>query len=272
MIDLLIVTPTLNAQKYLHHCLNSTYNLRLEGAKHIIVDSGSIDSTLKIAENFGVEVIYCPPGNMYNAINTGMQKYNTKWVTYINADDYLFEDSIIKLFKNENIEENDVIYSNIDFINYNGNFLHNYRTINEKYLKYLFIQGIMPIPQQGTIFKRKVYSDLNGFSIKKKYSSDFDFFLRAFFSGYKFIKIKNNTLASFRLHQDQISQNYYAIMNNEVIDSINNIKQRINFFNKIYFRSYLKLINLDSYLSRFLRFYFLYGKVKFNTTMKINEE
>ena len=61
-------------------------------------------------------------------------------------------------------------------------------------------------------------------------------------------------------------------MINEVNDSINSIKQKINIFNKIYFRSYLKLINLDSYLSRFLRFYFLYGKVKFNTTMKINEE
>jgi glycosyltransferase involved in cell wall biosynthesis len=272
LIDLLIVTPTLNAQKYLNHCLNSSYNLRMKGAKHIIVDSGSNDSTLEIAENFGVEVIYCPPGNMYNAINTGINKYNSLWVTYINADDYLFEDSIIKLFDTENIEENDIIYSNIDFINYNGHFLHNFRTIKEKYLKYFFMQSIMPIPQQGTIFKRKVFSELNGFSIKKKYSSDFDFFMKAFFSGYKFKKIQNNTLAAFRLHQDQISQNYYSVMENEVNDSINSLNQKTNFFQKIYFKTYLRFINLDSYLSRFLRFYFLFGKVKFNTTMKIDEK
>jgi hypothetical protein len=198
--------------------------------------------------------------------------YYTQWVTYINADDYLFESSIIKLFNTENLEEIDVIYSNIDFINYNGHFLHNYRTIKEKYLNFLFIQGIMPIPQQGTIFKRKLYSDLNGFSIKKKYSSDFDFFMKAFFRGYKFLKIKNSTFAAFRLHQEQISQNYYPVMEKEVNDSINSLKQKFNIFKKYYFMSYLKLINLDSYLSRFLRFYFLYGKVKFNTTMKINEK
>jgi glycosyltransferase involved in cell wall biosynthesis len=272
LIDLLIVTPTLNAEKYLNYCLNSTYNLRKNGAKHIIVDSGSSDSTLKIAENFGVEVIYCPPGNMYNAINTGIKLYDTEWVTYINADDYLFEDSIIKLFNIEYLDEIDIIYSNIDFINYNGHFLHNYRTIKEKYLKFLFIQGIMPIPQQGTIFRRKVYTDLNGFSVNKKFSSDFDFFMKAFFRGFKFFKIKNSTLASFRLHQEQISQNYYPVMKKEVNDSINSLKNKINIFKKIYFRSYLKFINLDSYLSRFLRFYFLYGKVKFNTTMKINEK
>jgi glycosyltransferase involved in cell wall biosynthesis len=272
VIDLLIVTPTLNAEKYLIHCLNSTYKLRMSGAIHIIVDSGSTDSTLEIAREYGFEVFYCPPGNMYNAINTGISKYNTQWVTYINSDDYLYENSIIQLFKDENINDYDVIYSNIDFISDDGHFLHHFRTVSARYLKYYFKQGIMPIPQQGTIFKKKVFSDLNGFSILKKYSSDFDFFMKAFFKGYNFLKIQKTTLAAFRLHQDQISQKYKFEMRNEVIDSINSLTKKSNIFEKIYFSMYLKFINLDSYLSRFLRFYFLYKGIKFNTTMKIDEK
>ncbi len=272
MIDLLIITPTLNAEKYLSNCLISSFKLRQLGARHIIIDSGSIDSTIDIAKSFGIEVLYCPPGNMYRAINFGINKFKEiKWVTYINADDYLYEETIIELFNNNILEEYDVLYSNIDFINRFGNYLHHFRTVKVNFLKYYFLQGIMPIPQQGTIFKNKVFQALNGFSINKKYSSDFDFFMRAYINNYKFHKIRNTQLAAFRLHQDQISQNFHLIMRQEVSDSIKSIKHKSNIVVFFIFSVYLKLINIDSYISRIIRFYFLNNKLRFNTTMKIDD-
>lgn len=270
MIDLLIVTPTLNAEKYLINCINSTFNLRKKGAKHIIIDSGSKDSTLEIAKEFGIEVLYCPPGNMYNAINLGINKYDTKWVTYINADDNLFENNIIELFKDGKVKSFDIIYSNIDFINNRGHHLHHFRTSKEIFLKYYFSMGIMPIPQQGTIFKKHVFNSLNGFSVLKKYSSDFDFFMRAYFLNFKFLKTNSGPLASFRLHQEQISQNFHLVMSKEVKDSVNKLDFKPSLLVRIFFLFYLKISNLDSYISRFARFYFLYSKLKFNSTMNIH--
>lgn len=73
MHSLTIVTPTLNSERTIRSTLEALRPLVETGAEHIVVDSGSTDGTAEIAESAGSTVIYHPPGNMYGAINTGMQ-------------------------------------------------------------------------------------------------------------------------------------------------------------------------------------------------------
>lgn len=54
-----IIIRTLNEEKYLSECIENIEGQRFEGSTEIIVvDSGSIDQTLNIAERYGVRVVH----------------------------------------------------------------------------------------------------------------------------------------------------------------------------------------------------------------------
>jgi len=86
-----IVTPTLDAGRYLRPLLESLWSqpespLALE---HIIVDGGSRDDTLAIATSYPSQVIAETAGNMYDAINDGLARARGDLFGYVNADDEL---------------------------------------------------------------------------------------------------------------------------------------------------------------------------------------
>lgn len=99
-LDLTIVIPTKNEQQNLPNCLNA---IGLNFAKQIILlDSNSTDSTVKIAENFSVEVInFQWNGKFPKKRNWYLENHipKTKWVLFLDADEYLTEDFKTELRK-----------------------------------------------------------------------------------------------------------------------------------------------------------------------------
>ncbi len=76
-----VVIPTLNAASYLGTCLE-----RLGGADEIlVVDGGSEDGTLSIAEAAGARVIVSPKGRG-RQLRTGGQAAKGDWLLFLHAD------------------------------------------------------------------------------------------------------------------------------------------------------------------------------------------
>lgn len=260
-IPLDIVTPTLNAARYLYDCLHSTKPLRRLSAIHVVVDSGSIDDTVKIVRSNQTSLLYYPPGNMYAAINVGIAKGISEWVTYINGDDIIYANEIIKAL--ENVPHDcDVIYGNVDYIDTEGRFLHHWRSAQSHSFPGLFANTIMPFPQQGVLFRRSLWENLGGFEEEYKYSADFDFFLRAFVKGAKFHYHDAMPVAAFRLHGDQISQNFVNSMLSEGRDSFEKTALAVNRYKIIKAVAGMRFRNINSYLVRLLRYQHLYRKFK----------
>src|SRR5438874_3929530 len=92
-----VVVPTLNSRATLAWTLCALRSQRDVNVELIVADSGSEDGTLDICRNFGVRTIYATPGNMYRAINSGLQQMNTEWVTYLNSDDLVYPSSYARL-------------------------------------------------------------------------------------------------------------------------------------------------------------------------------
>lgn len=246
-----IVTPTLNVGKYIENCLLSTKHLRCL-ANHIVVDGGSTDATLEIVCSAAVRSIHHPPGNMYSAINRGISETNSEWVTYLNGDDIIYPDTICKAL--ESVPDNcDVIYGNIDYIDTEGRFLHYWRSAKPANFAGLFASVIMPLPQQGALFRRSLWERLGGFDERFKYAADFDFFLRAFREEGRFFYYKNFPIAAFRLHGDQISQNHLEKMLIEGRESIEDSSLVVGHWEKISAVSRMRARNIDSYIVRLLR-------------------
>jgi glycosyltransferase involved in cell wall biosynthesis len=83
-----VVTPTLNAERYLPECLAS---LRAQGdtrLEHLVVDGGSTDRTLDIVRQHGPSLCLARPGlNQAAAINEGLRAATGEVVAWLNADD-----------------------------------------------------------------------------------------------------------------------------------------------------------------------------------------
>ncbi len=264
-----VITPTLNAEKFIEQCLLSTKRLRGSLFNHLIVDSSSVDETRAIANAHQVNSIYCLPGNMYKAINYGISKTESDWVTYINSDDMLYCDAIMSALE-EDCDDCDVIYGNIDYINSDGMFLHHWRSATPKMLGGLFANSIMPISQPGTLFRRSLWEKLGGFREKYKYSADFDFFLRAFASGARFRYFDKKPFAAFRIHDEQISNNYSEAMYAESRHAISDTRLQISDFEMRFTKFLMRRRNINSYLVRFLRHQHLYQRLYLSKTISIS--
>ena len=204
MDKLSIITPTLNCASTFRSTLNALQPLVSAGAEYIVVDSGSTDGTVEMAEAFGAKVLTYPKGNMYAAINEGMRHASGDWLTYINGDDLLYADAIFDVLKNV-VDETDLIYGNIDYIDEAGRFLFPWRSPSTTWIR-AFMAFYSPLPQQGTLFRRSVYEAINGFDENFRYSADYDFWVRALGSGCCVQKYTERSIAGFRLLTEQLSQ------------------------------------------------------------------
>lgn len=245
MID--IVTPSLNSELYLEETIVSAKKIREINGRYLVCDSGSSDSTLEILNRHDIAYIYCPPGNMYQAINTGITALNNEWCTYINSDDIIYHRALLRALEKHG-EDADIIYGNLDRIDVEGRYLSHWKSSPESTLNEMFASGIMPFGQPGTLFRRCVWSQLNKFHEKYLYASDFDFFMRALLAGFRFKYYSTEALAGFREHNNQMSHRRLSELQSEkcVIMRSNNCK--VNYIKKNIAKLRFRAINFKTFL------------------------
>lgn len=91
-----------NEERYLEDCLKSVNNVVDE---IIIVDTGSTDNTLKIAEKFNARIFHFDWINDFSAArNFALSKSTGKWILYLDADERLDASSAKLMLK---LSEND---------------------------------------------------------------------------------------------------------------------------------------------------------------------
>ncbi len=95
-----------NEEDYLPQCLESIKDIVDE---IIIVDTGSTDKTVKIAESYGAKVYYFKWNNNFSEARNESLKYATKdWILILDADDELHSEyqENLKLLLNMQLDEN----------------------------------------------------------------------------------------------------------------------------------------------------------------------
>ena len=82
-----VVTPTLNAERYLADCLASVRQQDYPHVAQLVMDGGSSDGTLHIAEQYGVACLVRPGQNQSAAVNEGFRVVRGEILAWLNADD-----------------------------------------------------------------------------------------------------------------------------------------------------------------------------------------
>lgn len=104
MADVSVIVPAHNEERYLERALRSLL-LQTDPPERydvIVVDDGSTDATLRVAERFpNVQVIQNERRRgLPAAINVGIRAANTRFIVRVDADDYVHQDfvRILRLF------------------------------------------------------------------------------------------------------------------------------------------------------------------------------
>jgi len=83
-----ITIPTLNSAKTLDKCLKSIAESTYSNIEVIVVDGGSLDNTLEIAEKYGARVVRCD-WKLLGARYVGFRESRGDYVLMLDADQVL---------------------------------------------------------------------------------------------------------------------------------------------------------------------------------------
>src|SRR3978361_1076097 len=90
-----VVIPCFNHGRYLPDAIKSIQEQHYKNVEIIVVNDGSADDTEIVAKQFpGVIYIYQSNKGLSAARNTGIKKSNGSFLIFLDADDWLYGDSI----------------------------------------------------------------------------------------------------------------------------------------------------------------------------------
>jgi len=166
-----IIIPTINEANNLPLLLSDLSSIQKEG-EIIIVDCGSEDKTIDIANIYGAKVFISKEMNRGLQLNIGAKNSKGDWLIFLHADTRLTYDWLSKI--------NTLLKGNKNYIYY-FKFKINHKKIIYRVLEILvnirskFFK--QPYGDQGLIIHRNTYFKNNGFR-KIPLMEDLDFFRR----------------------------------------------------------------------------------------------
>lgn len=92
-IRLSVIIPAYNAEITIERCLQSILSCNIPDIEVLVVDDGSTDNTLGKLRDFEkdsrVTIIHKENGGVSSARNNGLDIAKGKWITFVDADDYV---------------------------------------------------------------------------------------------------------------------------------------------------------------------------------------
>ncbi|WP_176421966.1 glycosyltransferase family 2 protein [Fibrobacter sp. UWH1] len=184
-----VIIPAYNVEKYLLQCVKSVSNQTYKNLEIIVVDDGSKDSTLEIAQNLRNEderivVIHKENGGLSSARNAGMNIATGDYVLFLDSDDW-FESNACEVA----ISVAETNHADIVLFDYYREFEHEqvqYCAHKGDVLKYekngkreFFLYDMKTITAWGKLYSRKILCELR-FDEKMRTAEDVEFNYRVF--------------------------------------------------------------------------------------------
>lgn len=116
MIQLSIIIPAYNIEKYIEKCIRSLYSQELNLAEYevIVIDDGSPDNLNEIVKNLQKEfnnlrLIRQENKHAGGARNTGIREAQGKYILFVDPDDYVLPNTLLYLLDRVEKEDLDVL-------------------------------------------------------------------------------------------------------------------------------------------------------------------
>lgn len=115
MVDVSVIVPVYNGEKYLRQCLDSLSNQTLEDIEIICINDGSTDKTGSILKKYSskdkrFKIITTENKGQGSARNTALNEAKGEYVAFVDADDWIELDAIELLCENAKLKDLDMLF------------------------------------------------------------------------------------------------------------------------------------------------------------------
>ena len=195
-----IVIAAYNAEQTLQRAVDSVRKQTVDDWQLIIVDDGSIDSTYQIASQFAQideRIIVVSQRNQGSATarNNGIERLETEWISYLDADDELdprylnYLQSFIA--KHSAFDVYAVGLIRLDPDGWEEAIWKNSRPV------VLSIEKVLSgfsVSLGAALMRKAFFVQQGGFRTEIRYGEDYDFILRALADGASIVRVPKNLL------------------------------------------------------------------------------
>ena len=166
-----VIVPLYNQEKYIKRCILSICKQSYNNIEVIIVNDGSTDKSLEIVEKICKQDSRVIVHNQINsgvsiARKTGIQKASGKYIIFVDSDDYLLPNAIIRLLSTiERTNTSMVICSHkraygpfLKTRHYNlpkNHIIYHNELMNKYYISF-FGCNILPVQMWGRIYRKEI--------------------------------------------------------------------------------------------------------------------
>ena len=170
-----IIVVSLNTKHLFFKTVISIIAQSYKKKEIIVVDGNSTDGTVdtikKMKKHFSKIIIEKDKG-IYDAMNKGSRLASGDWIIYLNSGDVFFNKNVLSHIFQQSFKNKDILFGNTFVKNKGVNYFSHGKFFSKKTI-------CMPFCHQSVLVKTSIIKK-NKFSLKYRYASDFDFFLRCF--------------------------------------------------------------------------------------------
>lgn len=198
-VKMSIITATFNSERYLEETIRSVISQSYSNIEYIIIDGGSTDRTLRLVEKYADKidkVISEADKGIYDAFNKGISIATGDVIYFLNSDDYLIQDNIIKEIAKtfSSHPQIDVIYGNV----LTKDEKNGYEYVSGKLTTIEDLKEGRMCPHQGFFVRKKLFDKYGQFNLDYKIASDFDFAIKCFTNNIEASTYIDQVIAVFR--------------------------------------------------------------------------
>jgi len=202
-LSISIVTPTLNAARFLPQCLDSLRSQAWPGLEHLVVDGGSTDRTSELV--LASDAVWMTRAGLKQtaAINVGLRAARGEVVAWLNADDLYTPGAVgyvARCFAAQ--PDLDVLIGDCQVIDAEGAPLWYMRPGPYDFGRLLRTGN--SVPQPAVFLRKRVFDEIGYLDESLDFGMDYDLWLRL--NGRQVAYVPR-ALAAFRWHSDSKTAN-----------------------------------------------------------------
>ena len=203
-----VVTCCYNQGRYLRDNIESVLAQRWPGFEHIVVDDGSTDETAAVCARYPhVRYLRQENAGQSAALNRGFREARGEIIAWLNSDDY-YEPGAFERVAREigRLRRGEIVTGDARLVDAAGaeirvlgkGAVSFHRLLYHHLLHALGGRTSMPC-QPSTFFHRKLFEKLGPLDTTLVYAMDYDYWLRAFEAGYRFLYVPR-IFSNYRFH------------------------------------------------------------------------
>jgi glycosyltransferase involved in cell wall biosynthesis len=207
-----VIIPCYNHAQYLDETLSSLVGQTYADWEAIIVNDGSEDNTVEVADSWckkdiRIKLISTANNGLSSARNTGIEFSTGEYIALLDADDkYEFNhlDSLLNVFQ----AGPDIVFTGYRYFSDCTSIKHSVRLNKSMNFKDILDGNI--VPPVAVSFKRSIFNLSGGFDTSLKSAEDWDLWIRCYKIGCC-LGISENTSTFYRISPNSMSRQFLTM-------------------------------------------------------------